>query len=346
MKILIVASNMVHINNFHRPYIEGFKAEGHNVLVMASGEGADFNIDFKKRSLSLKNLKLSYKIREILNKENFDAVYLHTSLAAFWVRMALRGVKKRPYVINTVHGYLFGGSCGFFHNKIYLACEKMLKNQTDDIVVMNEEDYKIASENKLCKGNVYFSCGMGVSFRECDTKIEKADKDKISLAFVGEISKRKNQMFLVKAMKHLPDYTLTLVGDGDGREKIESYIKKEGIQDRVFITGFTKKAYEYILGCDIYVSASKIEGLPFNIMEAMHLKKPIVASNIKGHSDLLSKSSLYTLNNVKEYIGVLTNTDICRVDYGTDKYSLESAYSENMEIYLSRLSKNQPSVVK
>ena len=152
MKILIVASNMVHINNFHRPYIQGFKDEGHNVYIMAKGEGADFNIDFKKRSLSLKNLRLSYKIRKILKAESFDAVYLHTSLAAFWVRMALRGVKNKPYVINTVHGYLFGKSCGFLHNKIYLACEKMLKNQTNDIIVMNEEDYLIATENKLCKG--------------------------------------------------------------------------------------------------------------------------------------------------------------------------------------------------
>ncbi len=345
MKILIVASNMVHINNFHRPYIEGFKRKGHSVYIMAKGEGADFNIDFKKRSLSLKNFKLSYKIREILKREGFDMIYLHTSLAAFWVRMALRGVKEKPYVINTVHGYLFGKSCGFLHNKIYLACERLLKNQTDDIIVMNEEDYLIATENKLCKGNVYFSNGMGVDFKPCNVKIERQDKNKISLAFVGEISKRKNQMFLVKAMESLPNYTLTLVGDGNGRAEIERYIKKAGLQDRVFITGFTKQAYEYVLGCDIYVSASKIEGLPFNIMEAMYLKKPIAASNIKGHSDLLPKDCLYTLDSMEEYISLLKNTDICRVDYDIEKYKLENAYSENMEMYLKN-TENQPSVVK
>ena len=346
MKILIVASNMVHINNFHQAYIQGFKNEGHNVYIMARGEGADFNIDFEKSVLSFKNLKLSYKIREILKKECFDVVYLHTSLAAFWVRMALRGVKKKPYVINTVHGYLFGKSCGDLHNKIYLACERLLKNQTDDIIVMNNEDYSIATENKLCKGNVYFSNGMGVSFKAFDTAKENQAKEQISLAYVGEISKRKNQMFLVKAMKHLPNYTLTLVGDGDERENVEKYIKKEGLQDRICITGFTKKAYEYILACDIYVSASKIEGLPFNIMEAMYLKKPIVASNIKGQSDLLPKNSLYTLDNMDEYVNLIKNTNVKRVDYDIEKYKLENVYSENMEIYLSSLTKNQPSVVK
>ena len=146
MKILIAASNMVHINNFHRPYFERFKEMGHDVYVMASGEGADFNVPFKKRSLSFSNFKLSYKIRAILKKEEFDVIYLHTSLAAFWVRMALRGVKKKPYVINTVHGYLFGNSCGRIHNRLYLFCERLLKKQTDDIVVMNREDYEIATK--------------------------------------------------------------------------------------------------------------------------------------------------------------------------------------------------------
>ena len=90
MKILIAASNMVHINNFHRPYINEFREAGHDVYIMASGEGADFNIPFKKRSLSLKNLRLSAKIKKIVKKEQFDVIYLHTTLAAFWIRFAIK----------------------------------------------------------------------------------------------------------------------------------------------------------------------------------------------------------------------------------------------------------------
>ena len=342
MKILIAASNMVHINNFHRPYIQAFKEEGHSVYIMARGEGADFDIGFKKRALSFSNLKLSFGIKKILKREQFDIVYLHTSLAAFWVRMAMKGMKKRPYVVNTVHGYLFGEGSSKIHNTVYLACEKILKKQTDDIVVMNGEDYKIATENKLCQGQVYISNGMGVNFKSTDEVVEKADNSKRSLVFVGEISKRKNQMFLVEAMKELKDYTLTLVGDGDGRAEIEEYIAKEGLSDRVFITGFVKNPYSYINSCDIYVSASCIEGLPFNIMEAMYCKKPIVASDIKGQRDLLSKSQLYTLGNMREYIALVRNTNVEEVLYDVEKYKLEPVLSENMKIYL----KNQPTVAE
>ena len=66
MKILIAASNMVHINNFHRPYIDRLVESGHDVKIMASGEGADFDIGFKKRTFSIKNFILSSKIRKII----------------------------------------------------------------------------------------------------------------------------------------------------------------------------------------------------------------------------------------------------------------------------------------
>ena len=107
MKILITASTMVHIKNFHLPYIEKFKENGDEVYVLANGEGADFNVPFEKKTLSFKNLALISKIRKILKQEQFDVIYLHTTLAAFYVRLALKGLKKKPYVINTVHGYLF-----------------------------------------------------------------------------------------------------------------------------------------------------------------------------------------------------------------------------------------------
>ena len=342
MKILVAASNMVHINNFHRPYIERFRSLGHRVYVMARGEGADFDVPFEKKSLSFANYRISRKIREILKQERFDAVYLHTSLASFWVRMAMRGMKNRPYVINTVHGYLFGKSCGWLHNKVFLWCEKHLRKQTDEIFVMNKEDYEIATQNRLCLGNVSYIDGMGVRFKENVGDPISWRKEKKNLVFVGEISKRKNQMFLVEAMKRMPDCTLTLVGDGDCREDIEKYVTSEGLAECVRITGFTSNAYEYIKGCDVYVSASSIEGLPFNIMEAMRMGKPIIASNIKGHSDLLPSEQLYPLGDAEKYVELVRSMlDIEHVEYETQRFSLDSVLEKNVAMYLSYQSGNK-----
>lgn len=331
MKILIVASNMVHINNFHRPYIEAFREEGHDVLIMAHGEGADFQIPFKKRSMSLKNLLLSAKIKKIIKKEKFDAVYLHTTLAAFWVRLAIKGIKNRPLVINTVHGYLFGKGFSRLHNKIYLACERLVSKVTDNIVVMNDEDLEIASKNNLCLGKIYKIDGMGIDFSKKNLKIANPSFPYKNLIYVGELNKRKNQIFLARAMTHMPDTTLTLVGDGKERKAIEKFLKKEKIQDRVRITGFTKNVGDYLSQADLYVSASKIEGLPFNILEAMYSGLPVIATNIKGQCDILPIECLYSVNDMDSFLSLINKKVVA--EYQIERYALSSVLSKNMEIY-------------
>ncbi len=333
MKILIAASNMVHINNFHREYIQGFKNEGHDVYIMASGEGADFDIGFKKRSLSFKNWRLSKKIKKIIKEEKFDIIYLHTSLCAFWVRYALRGIKERPRVINTVHGYLFGKGFSKLHNFIYLRCERLLRKQTDVIFVMNDEDYEIATKNNLACKRVEKIDGMGVKFPNIPLERKNKENEKTNLVFVGEISKRKNQIFLARAMKRLPDMTLTLVGDGAERKEIEKFIKKENLGTRVQITGFTKDVYSYLSKADIYVSASKIEGLPFNIMEAMWAGIPIVATNIKGHNDLLPVECLYPTNDEDEFVRLVNTILKANIKYDIQKYSFDEVFGKNMKLY-------------
>lgn len=336
MKILVVASSMVHIKNFHLPYIEEFSKRGNSVDIMASGEGANINIPFKKRAFSFKNFALSFKIRKHLKKNNYDIIYLHTTLASFWTRFALWGMKKRPIVVNTVHGYLFSPHSSKLKRAVYLLAEKLMRKRTDYIVVMNKEDYDIATENKLCKKEVVFIDGMGVlpsrlpeySCRECSTDVK-------NLIFVGEISKRKNQIFLVKSLNSLENVHLTLVGDGDERKNIEKYAKKYNLQNRLTITGFSKEVNKYLSNADIYVSASTIEGLPFNIIEAMNARLPIVASDIKGHRELLPSDSLYPLNDMNAFVSRINEIIIEEKLYDIEKYRFENAFSKNIDIYLS-----------
>ena len=46
-----------------------------------------------------------------------------------------------------------------------------------------------------------------------------------------------------------------------------------------------------LAAADICVSASRSEGLPFAVMEAMHTALPCVLTRVKGHEDLLEGSS-------------------------------------------------------
>ena len=65
-KILYAAGTMDHIKSFHLPYIDSLCREGHEVFTMAKGKGADFDIGFVKKMLSVKNISCRRRIRKIL----------------------------------------------------------------------------------------------------------------------------------------------------------------------------------------------------------------------------------------------------------------------------------------
>lgn len=295
MKILYAASVISHINNFHLPYIEALRQEGHTVLTMARGAGADIDIPFEKSMTSPKNLSNIRRIRKILKEERFDAVMLNTSLAAFLIRAAMPK-KNRPRVLNIVHGYLFYRGGKGMRNRILLLCERVCRKKTDAVLTMNREDELIARESRLCLGKIYTTRGFGVRIKlpteaREDVRGRLGCTDSYLLAFVGELSGRKNEELLISALpklaERIPEIKLCLVGSGAEEEKLKNQAKALGVCDRVIFTGQVSDPQNYVAAADLYVSASRIEGLPFNIVEAMGEERTVLASDIKGHVDII-----------------------------------------------------------
>ena len=312
-KILYAAGTMDHIKSFHLPYIEALRKDGHEVLVMAKGRDADFDIGFVKKMLSAKNTKCRREIRKILKRESFDAIILNTTLAAFHIRLCLRK-KRRPKVINIVHGYMFPEKLRNTKDKIFLLCEKLLRKKTDAILVMNSEDLRIATNNKLCTGEVVMTLGMGAKVHDTAVAPETIYKytgsdGKYVLCFVGELYRAKNQRFLICALPEIklaiPNAVLWLIGEGADRVELISLAEELNISDSVCFMGKQKNPCDYIRAANLYVSASEKEGLPFNIMESLGCGMVTLASDIKGHRDLIEdgvSGFLYTPGDMTQFI--------------------------------------------
>ena len=313
MRILYVASNMEHIKNFHLDYISSLRSFGNDVFVMANGEGADYNVPFTKRFFAKENKEARKQIRKIVKENDFDIIILHTSLAAFHVRLAVpRG--KRPRIVNVVHGYLFTHGTKLVKKLALILAEKFSRAKTDAIVVMNNEDLKIAKRNRFTAGKVYFSRGMGVKNKPVtkprdEFRRELGAQNDFVLNFVGELSGRKNQSFLISAMpkikESIPNAKLWLVGEGDAREILQNQINDMGLAHDITLFGRREDAGNFMNACDVYVSASKSEGLPFNIVEALGVGRPVVASYTKGHEDVIVdgvSGYLYELDNIEDFV--------------------------------------------
>ena len=358
-KLLYVASTQSHLENFHKPYIKALMKK-YEVLTMATGESVDLPVVFDKHFFSLKNLRSILHIRKILRRERFDAIILHTTLAAFLVRAAMIGMRHRPYVMNVVHGYLFGETLQGLKDRILLFCERLMRRRTDDIAVMNREDERIATKHRLCRGCVYFIKGMGVSV-EGDAGVpdpllraKYGDEKDFVCFFIGELSGRKNQVFLIRAVKRLREeglpIRLLLAGEGSERENLETTVKELGLERSVQLLGSVSPVTPYLLISDLYVSASVSEGLPFNIMEAMWCGLPIVASNVKGQSDLLEHypQTLYPLNDEDAFCDAVRRA-YCAQTRGAgsqryptlEEYRLSAVFEANMKIFSSAIPKKE-----
>lgn len=352
-KILFVASTSNHLVTFHMPYIKKLK-EKYDVKIMAKDENyqfADYDIDFTKRIFSGKHFKTINQITKILQSEKFDVIILNTALASFLVRCALKKVKNRPLVINIVHGYFFSEKMNFVVKYFYKWAERSGRKQTDYILVMNDEDYDLAVKYKLCQKKVYKINGMGIDqerFKNNHKKTYYASVENPKFVFIGELSKRKNQMFLIKFIDRLKKYeinaSLKLVGEGNYRTKLEKKIKKLKLENQIELVGFDKDIRKYLIDSDYYICASAIEGLPFNILEAMYAGCVILSSDIKGSVDVIKDYEtgiLYKFNNLDDLITkfrLLNNSLELKIKIAknaqihTNKYLLKNVFGENMKI--------------
>jgi glycosyltransferase involved in cell wall biosynthesis len=115
--------------------------------------------------------------------------------------------------------------------------------------------------------------------------------DSIALGYAGRIQKVKRIDILLEAFNQISrvysNTYLVVVGDGVLRSHMESYANTLGISDRIIWTGFRKDVHRILAAIDIYVQTSSNEGLSLSILEAMAARKPVVATDVGGNSEIV-----------------------------------------------------------
>lgn len=115
----------------------------------------------------------------------------------------------------------------------------------------------------------------------------------VRVLFVGRLAKQKNLETLLAAAAKLrgnePRVTVTIVGDGPERERLETIAREHGVEKMVTFTGAV--AYEevmrYFAASDIFCLTSIYEGTCMVLHEAAVARLPIVASEVAGARDLI-----------------------------------------------------------
>ena len=354
-KVLFTATVDSHILAFHLPFLKWFKDQGYEVHVATNGDeeipycDKKIKISFERSPFKLNNIKAIFQLRKILLEEKYDIIHTHTPMGSVVTRLAAKKSRKHgTRVIYTAHGFHFFKGASIINWALFYPVEKYLSKYTDTLILINKEDYRLAKKKfKKCI-DIQYVPGVGIDENKFNIKMTKKDKHELResldlkdsdfvMIYPAELSNRKRQIWLINTistlLKENKDIHLLLPGKDSLNGQCQKLVRELNLEDQIHFLGFRKDIPKLLKISDLSVSSSKQEGLPVNIMEAMYVGLPIVASDCRGNRDLVKDGEngyIVQLNDSETFI------DRIKTIYGnkTLRNKLKKANKKEISCYM------------
>ena len=249
----------------------------------------------------VKDLGSCFELRKIVKKVQPDIIHMHSSKAGAIGRVMFSGRKYRMFY--TPHGYsFFMGDVSGLKKKVFKYIETLCGKRNCTTVACGKSEWE--QIKKVSKKSTYIS--NGINMEKLQKIIDETGSMKTGkhLAFtvytVGRIDYQKHPELFNRIAERLPDINFVWIGDGEMRDKLTS--------PNITITGWldNKRAIRRAKQYDVFVLASRYEGLPISLLEAMYLKKTCVVSNVVGTRDVIQNNhSGYLCDNEDEFVEVI-----------------------------------------
>ena len=108
---------------------------------------------------------------------------------------------------------------------------------------------------------------------------------------MGRLDAKKGFDLLLRAFAacrdRRPEWSLTILGDGEERQRLEALAKQLGVMSHVRLPGTVANPTPVLRRADLFVLSSRVEGFPNALLEAMALGVPVVATECGGPSRIV-----------------------------------------------------------
>lgn len=369
-KILLVANvSKEHIRKFYIPFMGLLKEKGWGIDVACRLDvpipECDHAYDLPcDRNPFRGGIQESVRIlKEILQNNHYDLMLCTTVVGSIVARLAASSFRKKGLkVIYLCHGLHFFPGASVTRWLMGYPVEKLLASKTDVMIITNDTDGATAKKY-LNIPVIEKSHSMGVNldkFRSAgfssEERIEKRNElglasDDFVLTYVAEIIENKNQTMLLNAFemirKEIPNVKLMLVGPEHDDGALKKKIAEKNLQSEVLLLGWRSDVPALLHLADLYVASSKSEGLGLNLIEAMACNLPVVASNNRGHAEIVHdgvNGFVVEINDDKKMaehvIELYRNTELRQkmtkqAQLDIEKYKTEAAIQELVEMIIA-----------
>ena len=328
----------------------------HEVYILASLSDSENRITDLKGFLSLDPYERSIKgmiagfktSRTTIQTLQPDIVYIHSSFAGFFARLATLSLKKKPKIIYCAHGWAFLMQGNPLKKFIFKWIEKILSYKTDAIITISKNEHEAAIEAGFNQQKLYkIEHGISPIRENLDSNFSDANtfsNNKINILFIGRYDYSKGFDWLMNFIQNNPT------------ENICWHIAGKSIVDQVVL--IPKDVIDHgwvhydlipqlLIRCDAVIMPSRWEGFGLSAIEAMKYGKPVIASTNGALPDLIKDGEngwLFDMNNDLELINLLQTLPLEQLnDIGESGYNIflkkysESKMLESLDTLISTL---------
>lgn len=235
----------------------------------------------------------------IMARGRYDLVHTHSSKAGFLGRLAARAARV-PVVIHTPHGFYFLNQRPGPRRSFYLRLEQLAGLLTDRLIALSPTELEEAVSNGIISPERAVLIENGIQVPEVPdaaavsrVRASLAPGARHVVGTVARLTPQKGPFDFVRMADHLvrmlPDVHLLWCGDGELRGEVEALAADLGVADRLHFLGFRTDVLEVMAAMDLFVLTSHWEGLPYTVLDAMALERPVVATAAVGTRDIVQE---------------------------------------------------------
>ena len=218
----------------------------------------------------------------------FDVIHGHSSKGGAVARLAALGTGVPAFY--TLHGLIMmDPGLARWKRVFYLAVELALSLRTAKIIAVSPEEARAAVARGLGRSRVTLIPN-GVGPAELTPRAQArrelgVNEGDIVVGFVGRLVSQMAVDVLVRAFVRatatVPNMRLAVVGDGPLAGELRDLAAQVGAADKVLWLG-ERDASGVLAAFDLFALASRKEGLPYVVLEAMAAGLPVVAASSAG----------------------------------------------------------------
>ena len=285
------------------------------------------------------DIKVQGQIIKLIQDEHIQIVHAHGSRAASNILYPVR--KLHIPLIYTVHGWSFHDDQSYIVRKLRGWSEKIICNSASQVICVSESNKETGSKVFGLKHAVVIENGVNLDkfnpdgqFKDLRPEFGFSESDFI-VGFIARCTKQKNPLVFLAALEKAhsvnPSVKGLFVGEGEMDDEVDFYIRQHQMSGYLYRSPFRTDVPDLLHCVDVYCLPSLWEGLSIALLEAMAMRKAIIATPTDGTKEVLQHEEnglLISLNNNSDLAD-----SICRLYHDS---SLKKKCSESARHFVSQ----------